>query len=225
MAKQMIAHYIEMLKIKENRFFCGIAVSCLLDIALAAFYFIQAVGFGGNLWRFSNTVYYILLLTGKIDLLIWRRNGDSLKGTCKAASIVLILTGIFAMGRTYQYIKMDRILTFSRSIYILNGIILILRMLIYPLFQRYSKKEPSDKPELQINLLNSIRRGYTWAENLIAFSLLFTNLITIYGWDADNDLILSNILQGQAIGLIILAIGINLLLKSAKMCNQSEPLV
>ena len=225
MTKQMIEHYIEMLKIKENRFFCGIAVSCLLDITLAAFYFIQAVGFGGNLWRFSNTVYYILLLTGKIDLLIWGRNGDSLKGTCKAASIVLILTGVFAMGRTYQYIKMDRILTFSRSIYILNGIILILRMLIYPLFQRYSKKEPSDKPESQINLLNPIRRGYTWAENLIAFSLLFTNLITIYGWDADNDLILSNILQGQAIGLIILAIGINLLLKSAKMCNQSEPLV
>ena len=225
MTKQMIEHYIEILKIKENRFFCGIAVSCLLDIVLAAFYLIQAVGFGGSLWRFSNTVYYILLLTGKISLLIWGRNGNHLKGTCKAASIVLILTGIFAMGRTYQYIKMDRILTFSHSIYILNGIILILRMLIYPLFRIYSKKEPSDKPESYRELLNPIRRGYTWAENLIAFSLLFTNLITIYGWDADSDLILSNILQGQAIGLIILGTGINLLLKSAKMCKQSKPFV
>lgn len=225
MTKQTIEHYIEMLKIKENRFFCGIAVSCLLDIVLAAFYFIQAVGFDGSLWRFSNAVYYILLLTGKIDLLIWGRNEDSLKGTCKAASIILILTGIFAMGRTYQYIKMERILTFSRSIYILNGIILILRMLIYPLFQIYSKKKHSDKPESQTDLLNPIRRGYTWAENLIAFSLLFTNLITIYGWNSDNDLVLSNILQGQAVGLIILATGINLLLKSTKMYNQSEPLV
>ncbi len=90
---------------------------------------------------------------------------------------------------------------------------------IYPLFQIRSKKGSSDKPEPQTNLLNPIRRGYTWAENLIAFSLLFTNLITIYGWDADNDLILSNILQGQAIGLIILATGIKLLLKSSKMCN------
>ncbi len=98
-------------------------------------------------------------------------------------------------------------------------------MLIYPLFQIHSKKKPSDKPESHTALLNPIRRGYTWAENLIAFSLLFTNLITIYGWDADNDLILSNILQGQAIGLIILATGINLLLKSTKMCNQTEPLV
>ena len=225
MTKQTIEHYIEMLKIKENRFFCGIAVSCLLDIVLAAFYLIQAVGFDGSLWRFSNAVYYILLLTGKIDLLIWGRNKDSLKGACKAASIILIVTGIFAMGRTYQYIKMDRILTFSHSIYILNGIILILRMLIYPLFQMYSKKKPSDKPEPQTDLLHPIRRGYTWAEYLIAFSLLFTNLITIYGWDADSDLILSNILQGQAIGLIILAAGINLLLKSIKMCNRSETLV
>ncbi len=222
MTKQMIEHYIEMLKIKENRFFCGIGVSCLLDIVLAVFYLIQAVGFDGNLWRFSNAVYYILLLTGKIDLLIWGRNEDSLKGACKAASIILILTGIFAMGRTYQYIKMDRILTFSHSIYILNGIILILRMLSYPLFQTHSKKEPSEKPGPHTDLLHPIRRGYTWAENLIAFSLLFTNLITIYGWDADSDLILSNILQGQAIGLIILTTGINLLLKSIKMCNQSE---
>ncbi len=222
MTKQMIEHYIETLKIKENRFFCGIAVSCLLDIVLATFYFIQAVGSGDSLWHFSNTVYYVLLLTGKISLLIWGRNEDSLKGTCKAASIILILTGIFAMGRTYQYIKMDRILTFSHSVYILNGIILILRMLIYPLFQIHSKKESSDKPEPQTNLLNPIRRGYTWAENLIAFSLLFTNLITIYGWDVDNDLILSNILQGQAIGLIILATGINLLLKSNKMYERSE---
>jgi len=225
MTKQKIDHCIETLKIEENRFFCGIAVSCLLDIILVAFYFIQAVGFGGSLWRFSNTVYYILLLTGKICLLIWGRNGDCLKGACKAASIVLILTGIFAMGRTYQYIKMDRILTFSHSIYILNGIILILRMLIYPLFRIYSKKEPSNKPESHRELLNPIRRGFTWAENLIAFSLLFTNLITIYGWSADSDLILSNILQGQAIGLIILATGINLLLKSAKMYNQSKALV
>lgn len=127
------------------------------------------------------------------------------------------------MGRTYQYIKMDRILTFSHSIYILNGTILVLRMLIYPLFQIYSRKEPSDKPKSQMNLLGSIRRGYTWAENLIAFSLLFTNLITIYGWDADSDLILSNILQGQAIGLIIFVTGISLLQKSTKIRNQSEP--
>ncbi len=222
MTKQTIEHYMETLNIKENRFFCGIAVSCFLDIVLATFYFIQAIGFGSSLWRFSNTVYYILLLTGKIGILIWGRNGDSLKGTCKAASIILVLTGIFAMGRTYQYIKMDRILTFSRSIYILNGIILILRMLIYSLFQIHSKKEPSDDPESRTDLLKTIRRGYTWAENLIAFSLLFTNLITIYGWDEDNDLVLSNILQGQAIGLIILATGINLLLKSTKMCNQSH---
>ena len=222
MAKQMIEHYIEMLKIKKNRFFCGIAVSCLLDIVLTAFYFIQAVGFGASLWHFSNTVYYVLLLTGKIGLLIWGRNEDSLKGACKAASIILIVTGIFAMGRTYQYIKMDRILTFSHSIYILNGIILILRMLSYPLFQIHSKKEPSEKSGPHANLLNPIRRGYTWAEYLIAFSLLFTNLITIYGWDADSDLILSNVLQGQAIGLIILTTGINLLLKSTKMCNRSE---
>ncbi len=222
MTKRSIAHYIETLKIEENRFFCGLAVSCLLDIVLAAFYFIQAVGFGGTLWHFSNTVYYILLLTGKIGLLIWGRNKDSLKGACKAASIILILTGIFAMGRTYQYIKMDRILTFSHSIYILNGMILILRLLIYPLFQIHSKKKPSDKPEPQTDLLDPIRRGYTWAENLIAFSLLFTNLITIYGWDTDNDLILSNILQGQAIGLIILTTGIHLLLKSNKMCKQSK---
>ena len=75
-----------------------------------------------------------------------------------------------------------------------------------------------------MKLLGSIRRGYTWAENLIAFSLLFTNLITIYGWDADSDLILSNILQGQAIGLIIFATGINLLLKSTKTSDQSESL-
>lgn len=225
MMKQTIEHYIKKLKIKENRFFYGIAFSCLTDIVLAAFYFIQAVGFGGSLWRFSNTVYYILLLTGKIGLLIWGRSGDNLKNTCKAASIVLILIGIFAMGRTYQYIKMDRILTFSHSIYILNGTILVLRMLIYPLFQIYSRKEPSDKPKSQMNLLGSIRRGYTWAENLIAFSLLFTNLITIYGWDADSDLILSNILQGQAIGLIIFVTGIRLLQKSAKICNQSEPTV
>ncbi len=87
------------------------------------------------------------------------------------------------------------------------------------------QEKTSDKPEHQTDLLYSIRRGYTWAENLIAFSLLFTNLITIYGWDADKDLIVSNILQGQAIGLIILATGIDLLLKLAKMCNQSEPLV
>ncbi len=164
-----------------------------------------------------------MLLTGKIGLLIWGRSGDNLKNTCKAASIVLILIGIFAMGRTYQYIKMDRILTFSHSIYILNGTILVLRMLIYPLFQIYSRKEPSDKPKSQMNLLGSIRRGYTWAENLIAFSLLFTNLITIYGWDADSDLILSNILQGQAIGLIIFVTGISLLQKSTKIRNQSEP--
>ena len=222
MTKQTIEHYIETLKNKENRFFYGIAVSCLLDIVLAAFYFIQAVSFGGSLWHFSNTVYYVLLLTGKIVLLIWGRNEKSLKGACEAASILLIVTGVFTMGRTYQYIKMDRILTFSHSIYILNGIILILRMLIYPLFQIHSKKESFDKPEPQTNFLNPIRRGYTWAENLIAFSLLFTNLITIYGWDADNDLILSNILQGQAIGIIILAAGINLLLKSTKMRNQSE---
>ena len=222
MIKQTIEHYIETLKNKENRFFYGIAVSCLLDIVLAVFYFAQAVGFDGSLWHFSNTVYYVLLLSGKIGLLIWGRTEDSLKGACKAASIILILTGVFAMGRTYQYIKMDRILTFSHFIYILNGIILILRMLIYPLFQMHSKKEPSEKPGSHTDLLNPIRRGYTWAENLIAFSLLFTNLITIYGWDADNDLILSNILQGQAIGLIILAAGINLLLKSTKMFHQSE---
>ena len=74
-----------------------------------------------------------------------------------------------------------------------------------------------------MNLLGSIRRGYTWAENLIAFSLLFTNLITIYGWDADSDLILSNILQGQAIGLIIFVTGISLLQKSTKIRNESEP--
>lgn len=225
MTKQTIEHYIEMLKIKENRFFCGIAVSCLLDIVLSVFYFIQAVCFGGNLWNFSNTIYYILLLVGKVCLLIWGRNEDSLNGVCKAASIILILTGIFAMGRTYQYIKMDRILTFSSTIYILNGIILILRMLIHPLFQIHSKKEPSGKSELHTDLLNPIRRGYTLAENLIAFSLLFTNLITIYGWDADSDLILSNILQGQVIGLIILATGINLLIKSTKMRNQSKQIV
>lgn len=224
MMKQTIEHYIKKLKIKDNRFFYGIAFSCLTDIVLAAFYFIQAVGFGGSLWRFSNAVYYILLLTGKIGLLIWGRSGDNLKNACKAASIVLILIGIFAMGRTYQYIKMDRILTFSHSIYILNGTILVLRMLIYPLFQIYSRKEPSNKPKPQMNLLGSIRRGYTWAENLIAFSLLFTNLITIYGWDADSDLILSNVLQGQAIGLIIFATGINLLLKSTKTSDQSESL-
>ncbi len=222
MTKQTIEHYIEALKSKENRFFCAIAASCLLDIVLAAFYFIQAVASGARLWHFSNTVYYVLLLTGKICLLIWGRNEDSLKGACKAASIILIVTGIFAMGRTYQYIKMDRILTFSHSIYILNGIILILRMLIYPLFQIHSKKEPSEKPGPHANPLTPIRRGYTWAEYLIAFSLLFTNLITIYGWDADKDLILSNVLQGQAIGLIILTTGINLLLKSTKMRNRSE---
>ncbi len=192
-----------------------------MDIVLAAFYLIRAVGVGGGLWCFSNTVYYILLLTGKIGLLIWGRNEDSLKGACKAASIILILTGVFAMGRTYQYIKMDRILTFSYSIYILNGIILILRMLIYPLFQIHSKKGHPYRPASRTDILHPIRRGYTWAENLIAFSLLFTNLITIYGWDADTDLILANILQGQVTGLIILAIGIHLLLSSGKMCDRS----
>lgn len=116
MKKQMTEYFMEILKNKENRFFCGIAASCLLDIVLAAFYLVQAVGFGGSLWRFSNAVYYILLLTGKTVLLTGWKNGSDLKSACITASIVLILTGIFAMGRTYQYIKMDRILTFSYSI-------------------------------------------------------------------------------------------------------------
>lgn len=221
MTKQMMRHCIEMLKMEENRFFFGVAFSGLLDLVLAAFYFVQAVGFGGNLWRFSNAVYYILLLTGKTGLLIWERSKGRLKRACKAASIVLILIGVFAMGRTYQYIKMDRILTFSHSIYILNGAILMLRMLIFPLFQKRTGKESSDRSDPYKKLLNSIRRGYTWAENLIAFSLLFTNLITIYGWNADSDLVLSNILQGQAIGFVILAMGINLLLRSRKIYNQT----
>lgn len=220
MAKRALAHYIAKLKIKDNRFFFGILISCLTDIVLAMFYFIQAVISGGDLWRFSNTVYYILLLIGKISLLTYGGNESNLKNACKIASIVLILTGIFAMGRTYQYIKMDKVLAFSSSIYILNGSILILRMLIYPLFQIYSKKGYPNKPYSKVNLLGSIRRGYTWAENLIAFSLLFTNLIMIYDWNSDAELVLSNILQGQAIGLFILATGVNLLLKSNKIHDQ-----
>lgn len=55
---------------------------------------------------------------------------------------------------------------------------------------------------------------------MIAFSLLFTNLIMIYDWNSDAELVLSNILQGQAIGLFILATGVNLLLKSNKIHDQ-----
>ncbi len=211
-----LEYHIQKLKSRDDRFFYGLAISCLTDVVLAAFYFLQTFGFDGGLWRFTNTVYYILLLVGKVNLLVWGRREGCLGNACKTASILLILTGIFAMSRTYQYVKMEKVLLFSHSIYILNGIILILRMIIQPILRTLPKKRNLGEPDSAMRLLGAVRRGYMWAENLIAFSLLFTNLIVLYEWEKDEALLLSNILQGQAIGLIILGIGIALLRKSNK---------
>lgn len=217
MNRWSLKHHIQKLKSRDDRFFYGLAISCIIDVVLAAFYFLQTFGFNGGLWRFSNTVYYILLLAGKVNLLVLGRREECLGNACKIAGILLILTGVFAMGRTYQYVKMEKVLFFSQSIYILNGIILILRMLIQPMLRAFPKKRNLGEFDSVTNLLGAVRRGYTWAENLIAFSLLFTNLIVLYEWEKDEALLLSNILQGQAIGLIILGIGISLLRKSNKV--------
>ncbi len=194
-----LEYHIQKLKSRDDRFFYGLAISCLTDVVLAAFYFLQTFGFDGGLWRFTNTVYYILLLVGKVNLLVWGRREGCLGNACKTAGILLILTGIFAMSRTYQYVKMEKVLLFSHSIYILNGIILILRMIIQPILRTLPKKRNLGEPDSAMRLLGAVRE-----------------------WEKDKALLLSNILQGQAIGLIILGIGIALLRKSNKEFQAKE---
>lgn len=209
MNRWSLKYHIRKLKSKRDRFFYGLAISCITDVVLVAFYFLQAFSFEGGLWRFTNMIYYLFLLAGKVSLFACARTEASLRTACKTSGIFLILTGILAMSRTYQYIKMEKVLRLSHSIYILNGVILIVRLTIQPILQKKSQ----DRTDLSTYLLSAFRRRYSWAENLIAFSLLFTNLIVLYEWEKDSKLLLSNILQGQAIGLIILVMGMSLLRK------------
>ncbi|MDE6592346.1 MAG: hypothetical protein K2K57_04695 [Oscillospiraceae bacterium] len=215
-------YHIQKLKNKDDRFFYGLAISCITDVVLAAFYFLQTFNFERGLWKFTNSIYYLLLLVGKVSLFWGRKTEKSLITACKVSSIFLMLTGILAMGRTYQYIKMEKVLSLPHSIYILNGIILIVRLLIQPVLKIVPQKKSFDKPDCSAYWLGAFRRRYSWAENLIAFSLLFTNLIVLYEWGEDNALLLSNILQGQVIGLIILLMGISLLRKSNKELQVKE---
>ena len=214
-----LEYHVQKLKNKDDRFFYGLAISCITDVVLATFYFLQTFNFEGGLWRFTNTIYYLLLLAGKVSLFIWGKTENGLRTACKISGIFLILTGILAMGRTYQYIKMEKVLSLPHSIYMINGAILIVRLLIQPILKVVPQKKSHDIPDSLVYWLSAFRRRYSWAENLIAFSLLFTNLIVLYEWGEDSSLLLSNILQGQAIGLIILVMGISLFRKS----NQEFP--
>lgn len=218
MNRRNLEYHIQKLKNREDRFFYGLAISCITDVVLAAFYFLQAFNFEGGLWQFTNTIYYLLLLAGKVSLFVWGRTKNSLRIAYKISSIFLMLTGIFATGRTYQYIKMEKVLKLPHSIYILNGTILVLRLIIRPMFQIKSH----DKQDFSTYLLGTFRRCYLWAENLIACSLLFTNLIVLYRWGENGKLLLSNILQGQVIGLIIFVMGISLLRKSNQEFQVKE---
>lgn len=209
-------YHIQKLKNKDERFFYGLAISCVTDVVLATFYFLSIFNFEGGLWRFTNTIYYLLLLMGKVSLFWGRKTENNLRTACKVSGIFLMLTGILAMGRTYQYIKMEAVLSLPHSVYILNGIILIVRLLIRPILKNDPQKKSFDKPDCSVYWLSAFHYRYSWAENLIAFSLLFTNLIILYEWGEDRALLLSNILQGQAIGLIIFFMGISLVKKTNK---------
>ena len=55
MTKQRLGSLSLELKRRENRFFLEIAFSSFMDMVLAAFYFMQAVGIF-SFWRFSSVI-------------------------------------------------------------------------------------------------------------------------------------------------------------------------